>query len=321
MKQLFAFSLFLISTFANAQTACDSLEFTSIKYSPFTDSVIVVEVMNHNSNIIFDYPGFVLLNDNGDTVALETVNYFGIGSESVHSLNVRAGVHDPLDNFEGTLKLYSGFFDTFECEWDLDQSLCADSPCDSVIIGFQNWGGALVIGDFHWTVEDESETLVDSGTFTMPANDQYWFYGMCLEPGAYTYSLTALTQPSGGGPTLTVSTSTTFASPTMSAPLEWFNDPGAQIEFPFFEFCAQDPNGVENVSSDSEIQVLRNGNDIVLRSAEIIRSALIYSTDGKLVESISPNATQFIFPAHLSTNIYLIRVLTTDGWSVVKVVR
>jgi len=321
MKHLFAFSLILISTFANAQTVCDSLDFASIKYSPFTDTLIYVHVENNNPSEIFDYPGFVILDANDDTVAVEMVNYFGIGSESVHELSVRSGMHDPQDNFEGTLQLYSGFYDTFECEWDLDQSLCSNQPCDSVILGFQNFGGALVLGDFHWRLDDDGGMLVDSGSFTMEAQGQYWFNKICLEPGAYSYSLTALTPPSGGGPTLTISTSTTFASPTMSAPLDWFNDPGAEIEFPFFEFCAESPNGITDKLKQTEIKVLRNGSDLMLQSKEIIISALIYSIDGRLIESLNPNSTAFNLSNHIQHGAYLIRVQTPRGWSVLKVVQ
>jgi len=321
MKHLFAFSLFLISTLTNAQTVCDSLEFVSIKYSPFTDSVIVVHVENSNTNEIFDYPGFVLLDANDDTVAMENVNYFGIGSESVHRLEVRPGVHDPLNNFEGTLQLYSGFYDTFECEWDVNQSLCADDPCDSVILGFENWGGALVTGDFHWELEDDNAALVDSGSFTMVANNQSWFYPMCLEPGTYTYSLTALTQPSGGGPTLTVYSYTTYASPSMSTWLDWFNNPGAELEFPFFDFCAQSSVGVGNQDSENDIRLLRNGNDLVLESQHVIEKALIYSMDGRLVDVFNPYATRLNLSSNIPHGAYLIRVQTSHGWSVLKVVQ
>lgn len=322
MKHLFTLFLFLFlfSLLANAQTVCDSLDFVSIKYSPFTDTLIYVHVENNNTNEIFDYPGFVILDANDDTVAVETVNYFGIGEESVHPLNVRPGMHDPQDNFEGTLQLYSGFYDTFECEWNLDQSLCAEQPCDSIILGFQNWGGALVMGDFHWRIDDDGGMVVDSGSFTMEAQGQYWFYALCLEPGTYSYSLTALTPPSGGGPTLTVSTSSSFASPTMSAPLDWFNNPGAEIEFPFFEFCAGSPNGVIEELEPVEIKVLRHGDDVVLQSGENIKSALIYGTDGKLVASLNPNSTQFQFPSVLHNGVYLIRIETEKGLTTVKVV-
>ena len=321
MKHLITFSLFLVSIIASAQSVCDSLDFVSIKYSPFTDTLIYVHVQNNNQSEIFDYPGFVILDANDDTVAMEMVFYFGIGEESVHALNVRPGMHDPSENFTGTLQLYSGFYDTFECEWNMDQSFCADAPCDSVILGFQNWGGALVTGDFTWRVDDDAAALVDSGSFSMTVNNQYWFYPLCLEPGTYTYSLTALTQPSGGGPTLTVSSSTSFASPTMSAPLDWFNDPGAEIEFPFFVFCAEGPNAIETADKVAEINVLRNGNDVILQTEETMQLVSVFATDGRRIGNYRPNANQFQLPVDLTRGVYLIRVETERGVTSVKVLK
>ena len=321
MKNAILLPLLLVGLLVKAQTVCDSLDFVSIKYSPFTDTVIYVHVENNNQSEIFGYPGFVILDANDDTVAVETANYFGIGEESVHPLNVQPGMHDPQDNFEGTLQLYSGFYDTFECEWDLNQSLCSNEPCDSVILGFQNWGGALVIGNFHWRVDDEGGMLVDSGSFSMEAQDQYWFYGICIEPGTYSYSLTALTPPSGGGPTLTVSSSSSFASPAMFGPLDWFNNPGAEIEFPFFEFCVQNPNSIERPVSKIELQVLRNGSEVVLQSDESIKSLSIYGMDGRLIESFTLNSNRFQFPFGLSKGVYLVRVETQQRLVSVKILR
>jgi hypothetical protein len=320
MKQLIL-SVFLLSSCVSlAQDPCNDLNFLRISYSAFTDTVIIVHVEN-NSSELFDYPGFVILDANDDTVAVEMVNYFGIGEESVHALNVRPGMHDPLDNFMGTLQLYSGFYDTFECEWDLDQSFCADQPCDSVILGFQNWGGALVVGDFEWRVDDSAMNLVDSGSFTMTVNNQYWFYSLCIEPGTYTYSLTALTDPSGGGPTLTVSSSTSFASPTMSAPLDWFNDPGAEIEFPFFEFCAGNPNAIETADQKPEVIVLRNGDDVTIRMMETIQTLQIFATDGRLLGSFNPNTTQFQLPSGMAKGVYLLRIESESGSTSIKVLK
>ncbi|MCB9185466.1 MAG: hypothetical protein H6601_01815 [Flavobacteriales bacterium] len=292
MKHLFAFSLFLISTLANAQTVCDSLDFVSIKYSPFTDSIIIVDVENNNPNEIFSYPGFVLLNENGDTLAKESVFYFGIGEESVHSLDVRAGVHDPIDNFTGTLKLYSGFYETFECEWDLDQSLCANAPCDSLVIGFQNWGGALVLGSFAWSVLDSSGTVIESGVLDMTVNEQYWFHGLCLEPGEYSYNLYALGEPSGGGPTMTVSSSTVYAAPTISMPFDWFS--GNVMEVPFYMHCvsSESPNSISETEAERPF-IHQTDGQVSLQSRTAMLQIDVISADGKLIGTFSPNTNRF----------------------------
>ena len=131
MKKAILFPILLFATVLFGQDPCDDLSFVSIQYSPFTDTIINVHVENAGAEI-FSYPGFVLLAPNGDTLAKEMVNYFGIGAESVHSLDVRDGVHDPLTDFTGTLELHTGFYDVLACDWQLNQSLCADTPCDSL---------------------------------------------------------------------------------------------------------------------------------------------------------------------------------------------
>ncbi|HRF79325.1 MAG TPA: hypothetical protein PL070_04490, partial [Flavobacteriales bacterium] len=55
---------------------CDALDIVAIQWATFNDSTIVLKVTN--SDIGFDYPGFVLLDANGDTLAVETVNFFAI---------------------------------------------------------------------------------------------------------------------------------------------------------------------------------------------------------------------------------------------------
>jgi hypothetical protein len=320
MKHLFTFSIILISSFANAQNVCDLLDFVSVKYSPFTDSVIIVHVENNNQNEIFDYPGFVLLDSSNDTVAVETVNYFGIGEESVHSLAVRPGVYDPLNNFDGTLQLYSGFYDTFECEWDMNQSLCADSPCDSLIIGFQNWGGALVLGSFAWSVLDSTSTVVESGVLDMTANEQYWFHSICLSPGAYSYNLYALGQPSGGGPNMTASSSTTFASPTISMPFDWFS--GNVMEVPFYTHCvsSESPNAISEAEAERPF-VHQTDGQVSLQSRTPMFQIDVITADGRLIGTFSPNTNRFNLQTQLPVGLYFFRVQTAEGWSVLKFVQ
>ena len=312
MKYFVLFALACSSLFAMAQNPCDDLVINSVKYNPFTDTTIIISVEN-NTPVLFDYPGFVLINAAGDTVAKEQVNYFGIGQESIHTLQVFAGVQDPSDNFVGDMELHTGFYDTLYCSWPMDQSLCSASPCDSLILGFQNWGGALVTGDFAWSVQDDEGALVDSGSFTMVVENQYWFYGLCLEPGNYTYSLTALTPPSGGGPTLTVSPSTTFASPTMSMALDWFNQVSTDLTFPFYIFCAESPSSITNNARNMNLKFLRNGGIITVQASTQITELELFGMDGKLLHTEVVNAQQVDLPTSLSAGLYIVKVATTEG--------
>jgi hypothetical protein len=309
MKYLFPISLFLLPILVNAQTECDSLDIISISYSPFTDSLIVVSVENSSSEL-FDYPGFVLIDSNGDTVAKESVNYFGIAGQSVHSMVVREGVHDPLLNFEGQLELFTGFFSDQACTWSLDQGLCASDPCDSLIITFQNWGGALVLGDFDWSVLDSTDAVVQSGTFNMDPQLQYWQHGFCLTPGTYRYTLVAQGEPSGGGPVMTVSSSSQYAFPFLQQYFNW--EETNVMEVPFFLHCIDpnDPNGLAEGDETYELKVLRNGNQITLSASVPIRSVEIFSLGGKSVFNEPVNTDQFHLPM-LPNGLYIVKA-TTD---------
>ncbi len=318
MKYLLTFSLFLFfSITASAQTDCDSVDVISVKYSPFTDTLIVVHVENNNPNEIFDYPGFVLLDSNGDTLAKETVNYFGIGGESIHTLEVRDGVHDPLNDFLGSMELHTNFYDVLACSWNLNQSLCADEPCDSMIIGLQNWGGALVIGDFTWQVDDEDGMLVDSGSFTMEAQGQFWSQGLCVPAGNYTYNLTALTQPSGGGPNMTVTSSSNFSASMISMPFDWFNQVGSDMDVPFYSFCAESPNSVESVIKEQHVQLIFNALTNTLLCNELMSSFNVYSASGQLVFTDTPRMNSVSVPK-LSPGMYVALVKTEKGEATIK---
>jgi len=75
------FSIFSLFTTFNSvsQTASDSLIIDCCNYDLIGNHAIPLAVSNTNVSEIFDYPGFILVADNGDTSARETVNYFGIG--------------------------------------------------------------------------------------------------------------------------------------------------------------------------------------------------------------------------------------------------
>lgn len=322
MKQLIPFFLLLFATTAFAQSPCDALNLVSVGYSPFTDSVIVVSVENNNINEIFDYPGFVLIDSNGDTVAKEIVNYFGIGEQSVHHLQVRPGVHDVAQNFIGHLQLYSGFYEDFECEWALNESLCTENECDSIIIAFANYGGALVLGDFTWSVTDSTETVLESGTFSMEGQEQHWEKRICLPKGIYSYTITPLEEPSGGGPTLIATTSPWYLAPTISMPLDWFNEPSATLEIPFYMHCsaAQEPNSIETAEDETSLKVMRTGGQVVLQCAEVMQKVEVFGLGGKLVSSFNPKKEEFTLPSSLKAGVYLMVVQADKEVRTIKVV-
>ena len=112
------FSLVLIMSFSlynrmyTQPFTCDSILITNFDYTP--DSLNRISLFAANANMdIISYPGFVVLNHLGDTMAKETVNYFGIGFfQQQHFLEVYQPITNP---FSGTIELHSWFYDSLRC--------------------------------------------------------------------------------------------------------------------------------------------------------------------------------------------------------------
>ena len=112
------FSLVVIMSFSlnnrmyTQPFTCDSILITNIDYTP--DSLNRISLMAANVNMdIISYPGFIILNHLGDTMAKEMVNYFGIGFfPQQHFLEVYQPITNP---FSGTIELHSWFYDSLRC--------------------------------------------------------------------------------------------------------------------------------------------------------------------------------------------------------------
>ena len=116
MKLLNSLFFLLIATVCNAQTIgdpCDSIFIHSVIPNA-TGEQIEVMASNHSLDIM-SYPGFILFNENGDTIAVEDVNYFGIGwNEQLHILNI---INQPTLPMTGLLELHTHFYDSLRCSW------------------------------------------------------------------------------------------------------------------------------------------------------------------------------------------------------------
>jgi len=108
--------LLLNSFFAGAQNipACDSLYISCCTYDTLGPNTITIYASNYSS-VLFDYPSFVLFNLNMDTIAKETVTYFGISQgPQPHTLDIVAPLILP---FNGYLNLYTLFDVTLDCSF------------------------------------------------------------------------------------------------------------------------------------------------------------------------------------------------------------
>ncbi|MEP7129137.1 MAG: T9SS type A sorting domain-containing protein [Chitinophagales bacterium] len=113
LKSTFVILCFPFLAMAQNLPQCDSLV---IQCCGFGNDTLTIQVSNPSSEL-FDYPGFILFNENMDTIAKETVNYFGIGTwPQQHILKVLA----PLElSFNGYLNLYSWFYDSLSCSFPI----------------------------------------------------------------------------------------------------------------------------------------------------------------------------------------------------------
>ncbi|MCB0824096.1 MAG: T9SS type A sorting domain-containing protein [Bacteroidales bacterium] len=112
---LLSLALLPITLFAQNLPACDSLLIECCDFSLTENSMIITA--ENQSSVLFDYPGFVILDANEDTIAKETVNYFGIGwGPQQHTLSIYNAPDLP---FTGTLKLYTWFYESLSCTFDI----------------------------------------------------------------------------------------------------------------------------------------------------------------------------------------------------------
>jgi hypothetical protein len=313
MKKIFTLFLIASSTFAKAQTACDSLDI-NVHYFPFNDSFIQVDVYNSNTSTFLSYPVFTIFDSNGDTVALEQMNFFGIAQESHHSLNVFPGAV-PGNTFSGTLTLYYQTVDSYAvCTWPMNFNLCPDT-CYKVYPQMVNFGGAQVTGDAEWSVLDGNSQVVATGTFTLDTNTQYATDSTCLDPGNYTLKVNNTSLTNGGNKSVSVE-AIFINAPNPSTAFN--NVDSVALDFDFFEQCIA-PNSVKTAVQANGTNIHTYANNIYINNAnQPIGEISVYSIDGKKVYFANTrNPYHTLSLPH--TGIYIVRVMNKSGATIRKV--
>ena len=117
MKKLKLLSaIILVPLLSTAQNLpqCDSLVILCCDFISGGPNTLTIQVSNPTS-VLFDYPGFALFNSTMDTIALETVTYFGISTgPQTHTMNIIMPLILP---YAGYLNLYIGFYDSLACSF------------------------------------------------------------------------------------------------------------------------------------------------------------------------------------------------------------
>lgn len=170
-------------TVSGGSSPCDDLELVSVQWAAFSDTAVMVHVQNSSSEL-FSYPSFILFNEQGDTLASEAVDLFGISGDSWHVLRVRPGTTVPGVPFSGRLELWTDFTTDLACSWTSTIELCPPTPCAELRPTVANVSGMLLNGTFNWMIYDETD-LIANGEFTLGPNGQTADTALCLPPGAY----------------------------------------------------------------------------------------------------------------------------------------
>lgn len=315
MKKTFtALSIFL-SSVAIGQTPCDSLDI-NVSYYPFSDSLLQVNVINNSTGWYFNYPQFTVLNSNSDTVAHEQVNFFGIGTESMHSPVVYPGM-PPGNIFSGTLLLYYITVDSYAvCTWNMSFDLCPDT-CTMFYPYLSNSGSQMVYGTASWQILNTSSQVVASGTFTLDTNSQYVTDSACISAGDYTLKITDVSLSPGGQKTTGISTNWYVAGPQVV-----FNDSVEHIPLNLYEPCQQTTKVKKTIKYQPAVNIYSYEDNIHINSATAkdLGEVSICSVDGKTVRKEKISKQQHIINmASYPYGVYIVRVVSEGNTTVKKV--
>lgn len=266
---------------------CDSLFIMELQYGAFDDSTVNVTVENYSSTL-FDYPGFILLDDNGDTIAIETVNYFGIGAgPQLHTLSIGQGAVLPSGNFTGTLQLWTDFYTALACEFPIDQSLCPTGPCSPLTISIANTGGAMVNSTFVWEVLDSlGVTSLATGQLALGAA-QMDTANLCLPPGIY---LLQMSQPAPSGGQLFMGVADQpYGAPSISQ--AFVQGTTNTMVLPFYPLCADFSNSMPETGPNKELTVVLSGNQLLISAGSRLGRLVVYDLQGRELISAQANTT------------------------------
>ena len=143
-----------LSSYIPPINECDLVSILSLELNTQNQSLELTVITD--APYMYPYPSFMLMNENGDTLAQEQVNYYGLSDyETTHALELLSDYNSWDDNL--ILNLYSGFYDLLECSFevnlgDLEIMGCTDdlamnySPNSSIDDGSCTYAACYYLG-------------------------------------------------------------------------------------------------------------------------------------------------------------------------------
>lgn len=286
-------------------TECEGLVIERMQWTPFSDTAVILHVFNTDITEIFDYPGFVLLHANGDTIAKETVSTFGIGLESWHTLTVHPGMVVPSGTFNAALHLWTLFYGEQACTWEFPENLCP-ATCDTLYPNVGNFGDALSIGTYAYTIRDTEQEEVASGVLEMTDTAQYDMDTFCVPPGSYTMTLLPQDEPTGGQPRFGIQGFGLISGG--DAPVLWSD--AQTVDFDFMLPCASITQGIGDHAPIPTFRVTATVNGLLVHSVDglPLGPVALYDAQGKLVASDVGASHTVTLRASTTTSFFVVLV-------------
>jgi hypothetical protein len=290
--------------------ACDSLQITSVQFHAFSDTLLVVQLINTSSEI-FSLPAFILLDAAGDTIAVEQPDSFGIGPASTHYLSIWEDADLSLSQFTGTLELWTGFFNTLACTFPVQMDLCPPPGCATVIPFIYNLGGAIVNTTFDYVIYGPAGFEIE-GTIVLDDEHQISGDTICLPHG--NYSMYVQTSNFSGQPWIGITNLEGQMGPTI--PVTAFQAP---ILFSVYQQCEEIIEDVPE-ATDHGLMILQRPEELLVMDQEAaLISIQMYDARGVVVRSAGTRADAGrISLTGLSSGVYLVHVQRSQGIPVIR---
>lgn len=292
----------------------------SVHYSALYPSVIEVSAYYDGSDCI-DYPSFILFDGNGDTLAIESVNFFcvGFGSPMTHPMTILADAIVPTGSFNAHLELYSGFGDTFVCSWELaDVVLCPPAECQQAEIYITNTGD-LEAFTAYWWITDENGNWMDQGTFEVDDIQHTHYDTTCLVPGSYELGFSPFSPIDEEfviGITPSYNQSIGFNTWLDESESPW------DLSFTWYAACVDGSNSItENDRNELLFWVEHERLHLAEPDGRPLGDIRIYSIDGRLARSLHGLTDRVTVDLNgLATGLHVVRVLRPEGQVAVRTI-
>lgn len=272
-----------------AQTTCDSVVVEGVHVNPFNENQIILHSNNSSITEFFSYPSWQLLDDQGEVVAVEQVNLFGMTGDVYHVLDVVQPLDYSIESFSGQAVLWTGFEEVAVCSYDLDMfpwmvDEFTTEPYGCVPISLQVHGLATETGSVSFNIANTvTDEYVYNGTIDLV--DGEWFYDeigqACLDQNS-CYQLYVNTDIELVDFNLYINMGgVDYGISYTWFPIDSITSQGSVFLDPYGGNCSVGIDEVESMELEVYPNPVNTGG--VVRLPEMIGEVKWYSLDGKLV--------------------------------------